>query len=110
MNTTDFETFLKVEMRVGTVLRADIFAEARHPAYILQIDFGSYGILKSSAQITDLYQVESLIGKQIIAVTNLPRKQIGKLMSECLVLGLSTNKGTSLLSSDHRLENGQRVH
>jgi tRNA-binding protein len=110
MNTTDFETFLKVEMRVGTVLRAEVFAAARQPAYILQIDFGEYGILKSSAQICELYQVEELIGKQLIAVINFPKKQIGNLMSQCLVLGLSTDKGISLLRSDHSVENGQRVH
>lgn len=110
MNTTDFETFLKVEMRVGTVLSAEVFAEARRPAYILQIDFGEYGILKSSAQICDLYQIQELIGKQLIAVVNFPKKQIGKLMSECLVLGLSTGKGISLLSSDYPVENGERVH
>lgn len=110
MNTTDFESFLKVEMRVGTVLSAEVFSNARKSAYILQIDFGDYGIRKSSAQICDLYQVKELIGRQVIAVTNLPKKQIGKHMSECLVLGLRTDDGISLLRSDHHIENGQRVH
>jgi len=110
MNTTDFKTFLQVEMRVGTIISAEVYAEARKPAYVLQIDFGDFGVLKSSAQICDLYQIHELLGKQIIAVTNFPKKQIGKLMSECLVLGLSTKKGISLLASDFPLENGERVH
>lgn len=110
MSTIDIETFLKIEMRVGTILSASLYAEARKPSYILRIDFGDYGVLKSSAQICDLYQEQELIGKQIIAVTNFPKKQIGKIMSECLVLGLSADRGVSLLRSDHSLENGQRVH
>ena len=97
-------------MRVGTIICAEVYAEARKPAYVLQIDFGDLGVRKSSAQICDLYQIHEILGKQIIAITNLPKKQIGKLMSECLVLGLSTKNGISLLTSDFPLENGERVH
>ena len=103
----DFE---KVEMRVGTILEANDFPEARKPAYQLTIDFGSeIGIKKSSAQITKLYSKEELIGKQIIAVVNFPKKQIGKFMSECLVLGSVNEDEVVLLSSDLKVENGLRI-
>ncbi|MES2560816.1 MAG: tRNA-binding protein, partial [Bacteroidota bacterium] len=81
----DFE---KVEMRVGTIIRVNDFPEARNPAYQLHIDFGESGIKKSSAQITTLYNKDELLNKQVIAVVNFPPKQIGKFMSECLVLGV----------------------
>ncbi len=103
----DFE---KVEMRVGTILEANDFPEARKPAYQLTIDFGSeIGIKKSSAQITKRYSKEELIGKQIIAVVNFPKKQIGKFMSECLVLGSVNEDKVVLLSSDLKVENGLRI-
>jgi tRNA-binding protein len=103
----DFE---KVEMRVGTILEAADFPEARKPAYQLTIDFGSdIGIKKSSAQITYRYSKEDLIGKQIIAIVNFPKKQIGKFMSECLVLGSVNGNDIVLLSSDLKVANGLRV-
>jgi tRNA-binding protein len=103
----DFE---KVEMRVGTILEANDFPEARKPAYQLTIDFGvEIGIKKSSAQITKRYSKEELIGKQIIAVVNFPKKQIGKFMSECLVLGSVNEDEVVLLSSDLKVENGLRI-
>jgi tRNA-binding protein len=100
----DFE---KVEMRVGTILDAKEFPEARKPAYQLSIDFGeAIGIKKSSAQITKRYSKEDLIGKQIIAVVNFPKKQIGKFNSECLVLGSVNGEDIVLLTSDLKVANG----
>ena len=107
LNWMDFE---KVEMRVGTILEANDFPEARKPAYQLLIDFGNeIGLRKSSAQITKRYQKEELIGKQIIAVVNFPKKQIGKFMSECLVLGSVNEDEVVLLTSDLKVENGLRI-
>jgi tRNA-binding protein len=97
-------------MRVGTVLEATVFAEARQPAYKLLIDLGPLGIKKSSAQITDLYQPEDLIGKQVIAVVNFPPKQIATMKSECLVLGaIGENRVITLLSAERKVENGSRI-
>lgn len=80
---------MKVELRVGRIVSASPFPEARNPAYILEIDFGEeIGLKKSSAQITDLYSTDDLLGKLVVAVVNFRRKQIGSLMSECLVTGL----------------------
>lgn len=107
INWNDFE---KVEMRVGTILAVNDFPEARKPAYQLTIDFGNeIGIKKSSAQITKRYSKEDLIGKQIVAVVNFPKKQIGKFMSECLVLGSVNNDEIVLLTSDLPVENGLRI-
>jgi tRNA-binding protein len=96
-------------MRIGTVLSAEIFEEARKPAYKLSIDFGELGIKKSSAQITDRYTIKDLIGKQVVAVINFPPKQIANLMSECLILGGLNQEGVSLLSVDHQLPNGTKI-
>ena len=105
------EDFEKVEMRVGTILEVNDFPEARNPAYQLTIDFGfEIGIRKSSAQITKLYKKDDLVGRQIIAVVNFPKKQIGKFMSECLVLGAVGNQGdVILLSPDSKVQNGLRI-
>jgi tRNA-binding protein len=105
---TEFE---KVEMRVGTILEVNDFPEARKPAYQLTIDFGSdIGIRKTSAQITKRYQKEELIQRQIIAVVNFPKKQIGKFMSECLLLGAMGEEGdVILIAPDFRIENGLRI-
>ncbi|EAS20148.1 tRNA-binding protein [Nonlabens mediterrranea] len=105
-----WEDFTKVEMRVGTILTASNFPEARNPAYILQIDFGPLGIKKSSAQITKRYNKNDLIGKQVIAIVNFPKKQIATLMSECLVLGVvGDDKDVILLKPDATSRNGDRV-
>lgn len=102
--------FEKVEMRIGTILEAKDFPEARKPAYQLVIDFGAeIGIRKSSAQITKRYAKEDLIEKQIVAVVNFPRKQIGTFMSECLVLGSVNADDIVLLTSDIKVENGLRI-
>jgi tRNA-binding protein len=110
MNLTWTE-FEKVEMRVGTILEVNDFPEARKPAFQLTIDFGSeFGIRKTSAQITKRYQKEDLIQRQIVAVVNFPKKQIGKFMSECLVLGAVGEEGdVILLAPDFKIENGLRI-
>lgn len=110
MEPITWNDFEKVEMRVGTILEANDFPEARKPAYQLTIDFGAeIGIKKSSAQITKRYDKVDLVGKQIIAVVNFPKKQIGKFMSECLVLGSVNEDEVVLLSSDLKVENGLRI-
>ena len=94
METIEWEDFAKVELRVGRILDARVFAEARKPAYVLQIDFGAdIGVRKSSAQITGLYRPEELVGKLVVGVVNFPKKQIGPLMSECLVTGFHDADG-----------------
>ena len=94
MATISFDDFLKIELRVGRIVSASVFAEARKPAYILHVDFGAeLGIKKSSAQVTALYKPEDLIGKLVVAVINFPKKQIGPIMSECLVTGFHNEHG-----------------
>ena len=94
METINWDDFSKVELRVGRIVDARVFAEARKPAYVLKIDFGAgIGIRKSSAQITALYAPEELIGKLVVGVVNFPNKQIGPLMSECLVTGFHDANG-----------------
>lgn len=101
--------FTKIEMRVGTILEAEIFTEARNPAYKLMIDFGEFGIRKSSAQITKLYQPENLVGKQIVAVVNFPEKQIATIKSQCLVMGAVEEDVVTLMGFDHPVKNGTRI-
>ena len=107
-----FDDFLKVDIRVGKVTRAEPFPEARKPAIKLWIDFGpELGEKKSSAQITAHYDPEGLIGKQVMAVVNFPPRQIGPVMSEVLVLGVSDAEGgIVLLSPDHEVPIGGRMH
>lgn len=94
MQTISWDDFTKMELRVGRVLSAQVFREARTPAYVLVVDFGEQiGTRKSSAQITHLYKPEDLVGKLVVAVVNFPKKQIGPLMSECLVTGFHTADG-----------------
>ncbi len=111
MKTINWNDFEKVELRVGTVIEVKDFPEARKPAYKLIIDFGKeVGIKKSSAQITDLYRKDELIGKQIIAVTNFAPKQIGPFISECLVTGFAQDdKSVVLAVPDRKVENGLRL-
>ena len=111
MEHIEFGDFLKVKMHIGTILRVEEFTEARKPAYKLFIDFGEeIGEKKTSAQITTLYQPSDLIGRQIVAVTNFPPKQIGKFMSEVLVLGAQEGNGTvTLLELGSGVPNGTRI-
>ena len=106
------EDFLKVEVRVGRVLRVEPFPEAHKPAYKMWIDFGPVlGEKKTSAQITVHYSPEDLIGRQVAAVTNFPPRQIGPFMSEVLVLGFSDENGDIvLISPDRKVPEGERMH
>ncbi len=94
MELIDWNDFTKVELRVGRVIEAAPFPEARKPAYILRVDFGpEIGVRKSSAQITKLYTPQELVGRLVVAVVNFPRKQIGPIQSECLVTGFHDAEG-----------------
>lgn len=94
MELIGWDDFTRVELRVGRIIDARVFAEARKPAYVLQVDFGAeIGVRKSSAQITRLYRPEELVGKLVVGVVNFPKKQIGPLMSECLVAGFHDANG-----------------
>lgn len=104
-----FEDFSKIDLRVGTILEVKDFPKARQPAYQLVIDFGVYGIKKTSAQITVRYEKEDLLNKQIVAVVNFPKKQIANFMSECLVIGAVEGKEVILLHPEMRVENGTLV-
>ena len=107
-----FDDFLKVDIRVGRIIEVEAFPEARKPAWKLKIDFGSdIGVKKSSAQITDLYDAESLLGRQIFAVVNFPPRQIGPFMSEVLTLGVSNAAGAIvLIKPDNEVKEGARLH
>lgn len=110
-NNLSWQEFEKTEMRIGTILQVNDFPEARKPAFQLTIDFGeAIGVLKTSAQITKRYTKEDLIDRQIVAVVNFPKKQIGKFMSECLVLGAVGDAGdVVLLAPDFKIQNGLRI-
>lgn len=105
----EWSHFEKLDIRAGTIIDARHFAEAKKPAYQLRINFGPIGILQSSAQITECYQPEQLVGMQIIAVVNFPPKRIAGFISQCLVLGLYSSKGVVLLQPSHPVTNGDKV-
>lgn len=111
MGDLGWAEFERVDLRVGTIVTAEVFKQARTPAVKLTIDFGGkIGIKKSSAQITDHYTPEDLVGKQISAVVNFPKKQIGPLMSECLVSGFTQPDGSIILAvPDKMAANGSRL-
>ena len=111
MDTAKYDDFVKLDIRVGTVITANDFPEAIRPALKLKIDFGAeIGILNTSAQITDLYSKEALLGKQIIAIVNFPPKQIANFISQCLILGaVDADKKVFLLAADQIVENGLRI-
>lgn len=106
-----WQDFEKIDMRVGTIVDAEDFPEARRPAYKLKIDFGEeIGIRKSSAQITALYKKEELSGRQVIAIVNFPPKQIGPFMSECLVMGAYDENGdVVLLRTERKTKEGAKI-
>ena len=105
-----FDDFMKLDIRVGTILEAKIFEKAKKPAYQLIIDFGEeIGIKKSSAQITEVYNCDDLIGKQILAVVNFPPRQIADFMSEVLVLGTYSDQGVVLIRPDIPVNNGDKL-
>lgn len=108
-NLIEWADFAKIDMRVGTILEAEIFKEAKKPAYKVLIDFGDLGIKKSSAQITKLYKPEDLIGKQVIAVVNLPEKQIANIKSQCLILGVINEDEVTLLTPTKQVNNGLKI-
>jgi tRNA-binding protein len=111
MQTIDYTDFLRIELKIGTIIRAEYFEKARKPAYKIWVDLGDLGVKKSSAQITDHYTVESLIGKQVLCVCNFPPKQIADFSSEVLVTGFSDNEGKIVLASvDQPVPNGARLH
>jgi tRNA-binding protein len=111
MKKISWDEFEQVELRVGTVTAVEEFPEARRPAWKLWIDFGEeIGKRKSSAQITDLYDADSLLGRQVVAVVNFPRKQIGPFMSECLVTGFYQPDGAVVLAVPERsVQNGAKL-
>jgi len=111
MDQIEWRDFERVELRAGTVISAEAFPEARVPAYKLLVDFGAeIGRKKSSAQITDLYDADELVGKQVVAVINFPPKQIGPFMSECLVTGFHRDDGKVVLATvDSDVPNGAKL-
>ncbi len=110
MTEISWDDFAKVELRVGTIVRAEPFPEARKPAFKLWVDFGDLGVKTSSAQITVHYTPESLVGKQVVAVINFPAKQIGPVRSECLVTGFPDENGDVVLAQPERLvPNGAKL-
>ena len=105
-----FDDFLKLDIRVGTIVSAKVFEKARKPAYQLEVDFGDeIGIKKSSAQITDRYSADELAGRQVLAVVNFPPRQIANFMSEVLVLGTYSEGGVVLITPDKSVKNGDKL-
>ncbi len=107
---TTFDDFIKLDIRVGTIIEAKTFEKAKRPAYQLKIEFGDeIGLKNSSAQITNIYKPDDLIGKQILAVINFPPRQIANFMSEVLVLGTYSKEGVVLITPDKKVTNGDKL-
>jgi tRNA-binding protein len=110
MPTIEWEDFEKIDIRVGTIMEVSDFPKAKKPAWQLSIDFGDLGVKKSSAQITDLYGKQDLVGRQVVAIVNFPPRQIANFFSECLVLGVYTDKKeVVLLAPERKVENGWKI-
>jgi len=111
LETISWQDFDQVDLRVGTIVRAQVFEQARRPAYILHVDFGpDIGVLKSSAQITQLYDLDKLVGQQVVGVVNFPPKQIGPIQSQCLITGFPQTDGSIvLLQPERSVENGLKL-
>jgi tRNA-binding protein len=110
MANITWDDFAKIDIRVGTITEVNNFPKAKNPAWQITIDFGDMGIKRSSAQITHLYEKEALVGKQVVAIVNFPPKQIANFFSECLVLGIYTDKKeVVLLTPDQPVENGWKI-
>ena len=106
----EFDDFLKLDIRVGEVIRAEVFEKARKPAYKLWVDFGkNIGVKKSSAQITECYEIEDLVGRQVLGVVNFPPRQIADFMSEVLVLGVYSTQGVVLIQPEKPVEKGEKL-
>ena len=107
---TSFEDFIKVDVRIGTITEVKEFPKAKKPAYQILIDFGTIGVKKSSAQITEFYTKEKLLGKQVIAIVNFNPRQIANFMSECLILGVYNKDGhVVLLQTSQPIKNGEQI-
>lgn len=104
-----WDTFAALDIRAGTIVRAEAFPKARRPAYRLWIDLGPLGVRRSSAQITDVYSLDDLIGRQVVCVVNFPPKQIANFISEVLVLGVYAGQGVVLLSPEKPVRNGDII-
>ncbi|MFD0991582.1 tRNA-binding protein [Tenacibaculum geojense] len=110
MDTINFDDFLKVDIRIGTIIEVSDFPKARKPAYQLKLDLGELGIKKSSAQITELYTKDELLNKQVACIVNFKPRQIANFMSECLVLGIYNKEGkVVLLKPSKTVKNGEQV-
>ena len=110
MPTIEWEDFEKIDIRVGTIMEVSDFPKAKKPAWQLVIDFGDLGVKKSSAQVTGLYGKQDLVGRQVVAIVNFPPKQIANFFSECLVLGVYTDKKeVVLLAPERKVENGWKI-
>jgi len=107
---TSFEDFIKVDIRIGTITEVKEFPKAKKPAFQILIDFGTIGVKKSSAQITELYTKEKLLGKQVMAIINFNPRQIANFMSECLILGVYNKDGhVVLLQTSQPIKNGEQI-
>jgi tRNA-binding protein len=105
-----YEAFEKLDIRTGTIIKAEVFKEVKKPAYKIWIDFGDLGIKKTSAQLTVLYKPEDLISKQVIAIVNFEPKQIANFMSECLILGaVGEENSVTILTTDKQVKNGLKI-
>lgn len=109
MDKATIEDFNKLDIRVGTIIEAKVFEKAKRPAYQLKVDFGEIGVKNSSAQITERYTIDELIGKQVLAVVNFPPRQIANFSSEVLVLGTYSEGGVVLITPDKEAANGDKL-